>query len=95
LWREIRERARLDILKMVVRLGVGVEPGSIAIDGELADDALGRKKIERVVDRGLGDPHAPLAKPAEDLLRRQVLRRGEQQRGDSQTLRRRQYPVLF
>jgi len=95
LWREIRERARLDILKMVVRLGVGVEPGSIAIDGELADDALGRKKIEGVVDRGLGDPHATLAKPAEDLLRRQMLRRGEQQRSDPQALRRRQYPVLF
>ena len=47
--------AGLFVAKVVVRADIGIEPGAIAIDTELADQAMRGEQVQGVVDRGFGD----------------------------------------
>src|SRR5579863_6625849 len=71
----VAQRAGLLVAEVIVRADVRIEPGAVAIDAELANQAVCGKEIERVVDRGLGDARAVAAQRLGDLLGRQVLRR--------------------
>ena len=50
----IAKRAALKILKMVVRIDVGIKPAARAVNGEFAHQATLREQIQRVVQRRLG-----------------------------------------
>src|SRR5690348_1321396 len=83
----IHERAGIEIVEVVMRVGVRVEPAAVTSDGELANEARGREQIQRVVDGRLGDPQAEAAQTRQDLVSGQVLGTAEQQRCNAQPLR--------
>jgi hypothetical protein len=87
--RQVGQGPGFEVLEVVVRLGVGVEPGAIAVDGELAHHAPGGEEVEGVVDGGLRHPRTLGAQALEDRLGGEVLGRAQQQRGDFKALRRR------
>src|SRR5688572_4216061 len=47
---DIHQRAAVEVVEMVVRICVRIEPAAVVAHGELADQARGREQIERVVD---------------------------------------------
>ena len=85
--RHVHQRAGVEIVEVVVRVGVRIEPAAVVAHRKLADEPGGREQIERVVDRGLRDPQPLAAQAREDLLGGKVLRTSQQQRGDAQSLR--------
>ena len=83
----IRQDTRGLVMKVVVRLDVGIEPAPRVIDRQLSDQAAGREQIKRVVDRRLGDAQPLALQCIGDLLSRQVLGTCQQQPRYLQTLR--------
>ena len=64
---DIGERATLDVVEVIVRLDVRVEPDARAVDRERADEPAAREQVERVVDRRLRH-----ARAVRDELRKQL-----------------------
>ena len=83
----IHQRAGIEIVEVVVRVGVRIEPAAIATHGKLADEARGREQIQSVVDRGLGNAQTEPAQARQDLIGRKVLGSPEKQRSNAQPLR--------
>src|SRR5688500_12140827 len=69
----IGEAAALDIVEVIVRRRIRVEPGALAVDTQLPDESMCREQVQGVVDRGLGNVHPTLPQSGENLLGRQVL----------------------
>jgi len=69
----IGETATLDIVEVIVRRCIRVEPGALAVDTQLPDESVCREQIQGVVDRSLGNVHPALPQSRENLLGRQVL----------------------
>ena len=49
----IHERAGIQVVEVVVRIGVRVEPAAIAAHGKLANEAGSREQVQGVVNRAL------------------------------------------
>ena len=67
--------------------GVGIEPRPVAVHRQLSDHAFRGEQVERVVDRGFGDPTAGGSQFRKNLVGRTMLRRIKKQRGDLQARR--------
>src|ERR1700730_6018095 len=84
-WRQAPERHRwngnvdqsaaLEVVKVVVRLDIGVEPGARAVHRQLANEAVRGEQVQRVVHRGFGHARTGGAQACQDLLRGEVLGR--------------------
>ena len=77
---------RVEIVEVVVRVGVRIEPAAIAAHRKLADQPGSREQVERVVDRRLRDAQALAAQAGEHLVGGEMLRTAQKQRGNAQSL---------
>ena len=75
---DIHQRAGVDVIEVVVRVGAGIVEDSGRIDDHFTDQAFVRKQSQGVVHGGLRGDALLLVYHAQDLLGGQMLRTGEQ-----------------
>lgn len=84
----VDQLAAVDVVKVIVRRGIGVEPRTLAVDAELPDETLRGEQIQGVIDRRFGHVHAASAQARQDLLGGKVLIGRQEERRDLDALRR-------
>src|SRR6185436_3394788 len=83
----VHEGPSVEVMEVVVRVGVRVEPAAIAAHRQLTDQTGSREQVQRVVDGCLGHAQAQAAKPGEHLFGGEVLWPAEEQRSNPHALR--------